>query len=131
MSIAIRTFLVVALLAFPASVAAQQAPEIEPSDAGAHIGDDARICGDVQATAYVPEDQGSPTYLRVGGTYPNQRINVIIPGEIRDQFPDAPEDSFRGTAVCATGTVELRDGAPSIVARGPDAIEVQESQAEG
>ena len=127
---AARLFLFLVCLSVPVALSAQQVKEISADQAGANIGKTVKVCGDVITAAYAPDSEGSPTLLRVGGTYPNQRINVVIWGENRDKWSTTPEEMYRGHAVCATGKIELYTGAPSIIATDPSSIQIQESGAQ-
>jgi len=126
MKTVIRMFLLAALASVPSALSAQSAPEVTPRDAGTHIGERAMICGHVQSAAHLEDRDGAPTVMRVGGTYPYERINVVIMGENRAKFPPSPEEMFRGKDVCVTGTIDFYDGSASVEASAPDQIQVKE-----
>jgi hypothetical protein len=125
-----RVLLTAALLGVPAAASAQDVQEITPQEAATHIGQMARICGHVQSAAYLDSRDRSPTVMRVGGTYPYERINVIIYGENRDKFSPSPEEAYRGKDICVTGTVDFYDGAPSMVVDEPSDVQVQASESQ-
>jgi hypothetical protein len=127
MKTAIRVFLLAALGAIPSTLSAQDVPEVTPREAGTHIGETAKICGHVQSASYLEDRDRAPTVMRVGGTYPYERINVVIYGENRAKFSPPPEEMFRGKDVCVTGMIDFYDGSAAIEADAPDKIEVQES----
>lgn len=128
MKTATRVLLLAALCGVPAAVSAQEVQEVTPQEAATHMGEMAKICGHVQSASFLEGRDQSPTVMRVGGTYPYERINVIIYGENRDKFSPAPEEAFRGQDVCVTGMVELYDGAASVVVDDPSEIEMQDSE---
>lgn len=127
MKTAIRVLLLAALVGIPSTVAAQSAPEVSPRDAGTHIGERAMVCGHVQAAAYMESTDRMPTVMRVGGTYPYERINVVIYGENRAKWSPVPEEAYRGKDICVTGTIDFYDGSASIEATMPSQIEVKET----
>lgn len=123
MKTAALTLLAITAIAVPASLVAQDVPEITPREAATHMGQAAKICGPVQTTAYLPDRDRSPTVLRVGGTYPYERINVVIYGEDREKFSAPPEETYRQKEICVTGMVEMYAGSPSVVLSDPADIE--------
>lgn len=127
MRTATRVFLTVALFSVPAALSAQDVPEYTPQEAGTHMGETAKVCGHVQGASYFQDRDRSPTVMRVGGTYPYERINVLIYGEDRGKFSTPPEEAFRDKDVCVTGMIDFYEGAAMIVADAPDKIEVQEA----
>jgi hypothetical protein len=126
MKTVIRVLLLAVLVGTPSMLAAQSAPEVTPRDAGTHIGERAMICGHVQSASHIEGRGGAPTVMRVGGTYPYERINVVILGENRGKFPPSPEEAFRGKDICVTGTIDFYDGSASIEVAGPDQVEVKQ-----
>jgi len=121
-----RLLLLIVLGCAPSALSAQSAPEVSPRDAGTHIGERAMICGHVQTASHVEDREGAPTIMRVGGTYPYERINVVILGENRAKFPPSPEEMYRGKDICVTGMIDFIDGSASIEADAPDKIQVKE-----
>lgn len=128
MQTATRVLLTAALFGVPAALSAQNVPEYTPQEAGTHMGETAKVCGHVQGAAYFQDRDQSPTVMRVGGTYPYERINVIIYGENRGKFSPAPEEAFRDKDVCVTGMIDFYEGAAMIAIDGPDKIQVEESE---
>lgn len=125
MKTAIRVLLLVMLVGVPSALTAQSAPEVTPREAGTHMGERAKVCGPVQSAAYLESRDRTPTVLRVGGTYPYERINVVVFGENRAKFMPPPEELYRGKDICVTGTIDFYDGSASIEAMAPDQIEVK------
>jgi len=126
MKAATRVLLLAVLCGIPSTLAAQSAPEVSPRDAGTHIGERAKVCGHVQSASYMDSRDRSPTIMRVGGTYPYERINVVIFGENRSKFMPPPEEAYRGRDICVTGTIDFYDGSASIEVDAPDKIEVEQ-----
>ena len=119
-----RMLLLAALGAAPTALRAQSVPEVAPRDAGTHIGETAKVCGRVQTAVYMGDRDRTPTVMRVGGTYPYERINVFIFGENRSKFMPSPEDMYRGKDICVTGMIDFMDGSASIEADAPSKIQI-------
>lgn len=127
MKTAIRVLLLVVVAGVPSTLTAQSAPEVTPREAGTHMGERARVCGHVQSASYLETRDRAPTVMRVGGTYPYERINVVVFGENRGKFTPPPEEMYRGADICVTGVIDFYDGSASIEADAPDKIELKES----
>lgn len=89
-------------------------------EASAHIGEHGTVCGPVVATTYRPEIKGRPTWLTVGQNYPDPaRFQVLIWGEHRGSFPQAPEEYYSGRTLCATGDIVSNLGIPEMEVASP------------
>lgn len=107
----------------------QSAPEpsggISWEEAAAHSGEVGTVCGPVAGTSYRPDVNGAPTWLNVGANYPNtSRFQIVIWGEDRSNF-STPEDTYRGTYVCATGTIEIFRGVAQMELKSPSSLATQ------
>jgi DNA/RNA endonuclease YhcR with UshA esterase domain len=99
--------------------------EIEWSEASSRIGDTVTVQGPVVGSAYLPEENGSPTFLNLGRDFPSgDRFTVVIWDGDRGDFETAPEDLFAGEKVVVTGTVSEYNGIPQIEVSDPSQIEV-------
>ena len=101
------------LFAFTAS--AQKV--ISASDAAKHLNEKVTICEKVFSTKLITPS--NMTFLDLGGFHPNQMLTVVIKGEDRSKFKDAPDEYFKGRNVCVTGTVIDYKGKPEIVVSDP------------
>ncbi len=63
-----------------------------------------------------------PTYLDMGGHYPDAPLRIIIWGEIRKQFENPPEELYNDARVCLTGTIRMYKGKPQITLRSKNQI---------
>jgi hypothetical protein len=79
----------------------------------------------VASTRYLSRGN-RPTFLTLEAPYPDQALTVVIWGEYRGKFDEAPERMFRNREICVTGLIELYRGRPQIVASNPEAIRVRE-----
>src|SRR6266852_3652087 len=52
------------------------------------VGEERIVCGTVTNTRYVDTGKTNPTFLNMGGRYPQQCFTVVIWGEDRKQFID-------------------------------------------
>jgi hypothetical protein len=91
--------------------------------AATRVGDTTTITGRVASATYAQDTKGSPTYLNVGRPYPNPtRFVVLIWGDDRAAFTNAPEQLYKGRNLCVTGTVKTYDGVPQIIVESPASI---------
>ena len=94
------------------------------SEAKLHIGENVTICGNVDKTYYARKSNGSPTFLSLGGAYPNQNFTVVIFGRDRNKF-DTPEVDYDNENICVTGKIKEYKGKPQIVAKSKNQIKIQ------
>jgi hypothetical protein len=86
------SMLAFALLA-ASSVLAQRT--LTATEAKAHIGEQATVCGKVVSTRWAESSRGSPTFLNFDQPYPDQVFTLVIWGNDRSKF-DNPETTYRG-----------------------------------
>ena len=94
------------------------------TEAKAHIGEQATVCGKVVSTRWAESSRGSPTFLNFDQPYPNQIFTLVIWGNDRSKF-DNPETTYRGKRVCVTGKISAFKGVPEVAASEPAQIKVQ------
>jgi DNA/RNA endonuclease YhcR with UshA esterase domain len=116
---AVLLLLSVGMLTHPA-LAQKRMPASEAKD---HVGEVARVCGEVVSTHYAASTKGQPTFLNLDKPYPNPVFTVLIWGSNRSKF-GTPDSDYRGKHVCATGTITEYRGAPEIVADNPAQIKL-------
>lgn len=102
---------------------AQDVPRIRTTDVDDHMGEEVTVCGGVFDISVPPAPIARPTIVKLGGPYPNRIVNVVIAQEDRHEFPREPEVAYANDDVCVTGTLRTYDRGPSIVIRGPEAVE--------
>lgn len=124
---AVRIVPLVLLLA--AAVAAAAPPRVPDRDAHRHIGKEVTVCGHVAGATWMEGLRGRPTFLNLGGVYPNQAFTVVIWDDARAKFDTAPNVLFDGADICVTGKVETYKGKPQIVVRNPKQITIEASPA--
>lgn len=111
-------------LAFIITSAAYAQTSIKPEDVSKHIGDSVIVCGKVDDMRYFESSKNSPTFLNIGGKYPNQLLTVVIWGDVRKQFKNSP-DELKGKQVCFTGRIILYKERPEIIIGQPGQVQVQ------
>lgn len=91
------------------------ASTLTPAEAAKHVGETGTVCGVVAGVHTATSSKGSPTFVNLGKTYPNQVFTILIWGSDLSKFNPAPS-SWDGKQVCATGRIELYRNVPEIVA---------------
>jgi DNA/RNA endonuclease YhcR with UshA esterase domain len=92
---------------------AQKAVKLE--ELSNHIGDSIIVTGKVFGGRYLSKSENAPTFLNVGGAFPNQLLTLVVWGKDRTSFKGAPEETYPGQLVQIAGRVELHRGKPQIV----------------
>lgn len=94
---------------------------ITASEASAHIGQTATVCGYVASAKYAYRSKGQPTFLNLDEPYPRQIFTALIWGSDRPSF-GTPETTFAGRNICVTGRIKSYRGKPEIIVRTPSQI---------
>ena len=113
----------------PPSIAPESSPKADAiswDKAKDHIGDRTTVWGPVAGAKYGITSRGQPTWLNIGKDYPSpERFVVIIWGDYRANFPQAPEVYYLGKTIYVTGLIEEYNGIPQIEVKTPDQIQEQ------
>ncbi len=99
---------------------------IKPIEAQNHIGSVKSVCGIVANAKYAVKSRGSPTFLNLDRPYPNHIFTIVIWGNNRYKFDDAPEVYFNHKEVCVTGLISSYRGIPQIVVDKPKQIKIND-----
>ena len=91
-----------------------QAQNLTTTQAKAHKGENATVCGKVADEKTATSSRGEPTFINLDAAYPSQVFTILIWGEDRKNVGELPSV---GTRVCATGTIQDYKGVPEIVVR--------------
>lgn len=105
--------LLIGLLAGMAAGA--QVRTIPAGEAARHLGDSVTICDKVYSARWLENAKNAPTFLNVGGAFPNQALTIVIWEDVRKQFSYKPEEKLLEKKVCVTGRLEEYKGKPQIV----------------
>lgn len=112
------SMLAFALLATSSALAQKT---LTATEAKAHIGEQATVCGKVVSTRSAESSRGSPIFLNFDQPYPDQIFTLVISGNDRSKF-DEPETRYRGKRICVTGKITAFKGVPEVVASEPSQI---------
>jgi hypothetical protein len=105
-------------------IAASSCAQITPADAKNYVGKSEIVCGKVASTNYAVRSKGRPTFLNLNSAYPNQIFTVVIWGNDRAKFGQAPERAYDEKKICVTGVISSYKGVPEIVASDPSQIRI-------
>lgn len=114
------TFALASVLLTPALLAGQEVPELAPTEARTRIGEEVKVCGRVFTSE---QNSAGDSVLQLGGPYPHQIVTVVVPSGDLGEFEERPDETYNEGRLCVTGTIELRQGSPSIVASVPAVFE--------
>jgi hypothetical protein len=97
--------------------AAEPAPVYTTTEAAAHIGDTATVCGKVAGT-----HRSGPgnSFINLDGAYPKAPFTAFIPASSSSIGVDLR--SLEGKTICVSGKIALYGGKPEIVVTSKDQI---------
>ena len=94
-------------------------------EAAQHVGETITVYGPVAGTGYSSNSNGQPTFIDLGAAYPDQnRVTIVIWGEDRGAFPEAPEKMYAGKSLCVTGEVYTHGGTCNIKVQSPAQVQI-------
>jgi len=96
---------------------------ISAREATQHIGEYAKVCGQVASTHFAYRSRGAPTFVNIDEPYPNQIFTAVIWVEDRAKF-GSPETHYNNQYICVRGSIESYRGKPEIVLRDPSQVEL-------
>jgi hypothetical protein len=97
-------------------------------DIGNHVGDSISVSGKVYSIRYLESAKGAPTLMNLGAAFPNQLLTVVIFGEDRKNFKEAPETYYKDKTVTIVGKVNLYREKPQIVVQNPSQIIIRDEK---
>jgi len=109
----VKLLIIAGLLCFSITAIAQK--EIKIEDIRNHVGDSVKLMAEIYSGKYFETTANTPTFLNVGGGYPNPPLTLVIWGDVRSKFKNAPEIFYPGKKEWITGKVELYKNKPQIV----------------
>ena len=89
--------------------------EIKLEDISKHIGDSVKVCAKIYGGIFLERVKDTPTFLNVGGSYPNNPLTIVIWADVRKEFEQKPEEFYKDKAVCIFGKITLYKDKPQIV----------------
>ena len=111
----------IALFALMVTGFANAQTKITLDDISQHIGDSVTFCGLVADMRYFENTKNQPTFLNIGDKYPNQKVTIVIWGNLRGAFKEKPE-TLLNKQVCVTGKIILYKEKPEIIIYHPEQI---------
>ena len=108
------------------AVSFAQSDSITAEQAADHVGQTNTVRGVVMSTKFAAKAKGKPTFLDIDKVFPNSLFTVVIWGDDRSKFDDAPEKKFKGKTVRVTGKIIEYRGMPEIVVHDPKQIVIEE-----
>ena len=81
--------------------------EIKLDDVQNHVGDSVKLMAKIYSGKYLESAGNTPTFLDVGAKYPNAKLTLVIFGNVRKKFKNAPETFYEGRQEWITGKIEL------------------------
>jgi len=97
------------------SITAIAQTEIKIEDVRNHVGDSVKLMAKIYGGKYLETTTNTPTFLNVGGKYPDAPLTLVIWGDVRRQFKNAPETFYTGKEQWILGKIELYKNKPQIV----------------
>ena len=116
-----RYLITIALSFIVFSVFAQQVIRLD--EIKDHIGDSVIIKAKIYGGKYLENVKGAPTFLNVGGNYPNAPLTLVIWENTRPKFKSIPEDLYSNKDVVISGKIILYKNRAEIVITDPKQIE--------
>ena len=95
------------------------------SQARAHDGEKATVCGTVGNEHTATGSQGKPTFIDLDSAFPEQRFALLVWDEDRQNVGALPRT---GAHVCATGMINYYHGVPQIVIRNSSQLSRQDGK---
>ncbi len=98
---------------------------ISVNEAKNYLGQEAQVCGKVIQLSTPNYIKGNPTFLNLGGEYPNHSFSVVVWGDDKKSL-NIDLNSLEGKIVKFKGLVRENNGKPSIIVSSAEQIKVEE-----
>lgn len=113
------------ILAFFAALSLKAQTVINLASLTSHIGDSVTVKGKIFGARYLESAKNTPTFISVGGAFPNQLLTIVIWGDVRKTLGYAPEEMpYVNGMVKISGRVELYKGKPQMVVTNPSQLTI-------
>lgn len=112
------------LLAF-ASITAKAQAQVNATEAAKHVGDSVVVCDKAFGGIYLDKSKDGFTFINIGDKYPNQKLTLVIKGDVRKTFSFLPEKVLVNKNICVKGKVTEYKGKPQIMISNEDQIEIK------
>lgn len=105
------------------SIKSYSQKDIELKDVSKHIGDSVRIDAVVFGGKYLEHTKGAPTFLNIGGKYPNAPLTLVIWQDVRAKYKHVKiVDYYTGKRVLIYGVLKEFNGKFKIIINNPEQI---------
>ncbi|MBB1287271.1 hypothetical protein HRH25_23045 [Flavisolibacter sp. BT320] len=113
------------IFAFFAVISSHSQKDIKINELSNHTGDSVTLKGKVFGIRYLESAKNAPTFINVGGVFPNQLLTIVIWGNVRKNLGYAPEEKpYVNGFAKVSGRVELFRGKPQIVITNPSQLSI-------
>ena len=113
------------VLALTLSLTTLAQKEIKLGELASHVGDSVTVKGKIHGVRYLESAKNTPTFINVGGAFPDQLLTIVIWGDVRKQLNYAPEEKpYVNGFAKVSGRVELYRGKPQIVISNPSQLSI-------
>ena len=96
-----------------------KAQSLTASQAKAHDGENATVCGTVASERTATSSRGEPTFINLDSAYPKQVFTILVWGDDRKNVGELPRV---GSHVCSNGLIADYHGVPEIVVRSSEQL---------
>lgn len=113
------------ILALTLSLTTLAQTEIGLDELASHVGDSVTVKGKIHGVRYLESAKNTPTFINVGGAFPNQLLTIVIWGDVRKKLNYAPEEKpYVNGFAKVSGKVEIFRGKPQIVVTNPSQLSI-------
>ena len=90
-----------------------------------HIGDNITVKGKISGIRYLQSAKNTPTFINVGGAYPNELLTIVIWRNVREKLGYKPEERPYISGVAKVSSkVERFKGKPQVVITDPKQLTI-------
>ena len=108
-----KKFLLLLVFLFSISTFSQNC-DANPENVKEFIGKVVNVCGEVSQVSTPTNINGNPTYLNLGGKYPNSSFTIVAWGAIKDEL-EINLSELEGKNILINGLIKEYKGKPQIV----------------
>lgn len=121
-----KTWIISLAVAFCTLQMGQAQIKITDQDVIHYVNQQATVCGKIASTYFDSISRRKPTFLNFRYPHPDETFTVIIWGDDRKHFPEAPEKYFKNKQVCVTGKIILFHNQPEMIISSPEQVQLED-----
>ena len=118
-------YLIVTLFLSTVSIHAKAQAKITAAEASKHVGDSVIVCDKAYGGIYLDKSKDGFTFINIGAKYPDQKLTLVIKGDVRKTFSFVPEKVLSDKNICVKGKITEYKGKPQIMIDNEDQIEIR------